>query len=149
MFTTSVEILDALRARLALHSDRKIAVAMGVAHTTVQNWRTGRSAMSPELAMKAAELLGVDPGPLVLSVLAEGERREPVAGMFRTLARRLERAGRKAGRRAAGVALAVGAAMLCAAPGPAQAAGGPGALPELYIRLNRTRGLSRTLALAL
>lgn len=149
MFTTSAEILDALRARLHLHSDRKVAAALNVNHATVGHWRTGRSAMSPELAMKAAELLGVDPGPLVLSVLAEGERREPVAGMFRNLAKRLERVSRKAGRHAAAVALGVGAALLSAAPGPAQAGTGSGALPELYIRLNRPRGLSRTLALAL
>lgn len=124
MLESSSQIVDALRIRLAVDSDSAVAAALGITHSAISQWRTGRTSMSPDLAVRAAELLGVEPGPLVLVCLAETERRPPLAALYRQLADRLGR-GTRRGRRAAAalVALAVGAA-LGGAPAPSQAAQG-------------------------
>lgn len=138
MLENSAQIVDALRIRLAVDTDTAVAAALGITHGAISHWRAGRFAMSPELACKAAELLGVEPGPLVLVCLAETERRPPLAALYRQLADRLGKGARR-GRKAAAalVALALGAG-LAGAPPPAQAA--PGASPGLYIMANRRRG---------
>lgn len=137
MLENSAQIVDALRIRLAVDTDNAVAAALGVTHASVSHWRHGRSAMSPELAAKAAELLGVEPGPLVLVCLAETERRPPLAALYRQLADRLGRGARR-GRRAAAalLGLAVGAGLL-GAPPPSYAARAEG--PALYILSNRRR----------
>lgn len=124
MLENSAQIVDALRIRLAVETDSAVAAALGVTHSTISHWRYQRTGMSPELAVRAAELLGVEPGPLVLVCLAEAERRPPLAALYRQLADRLGRGARR-GRKAAAalVALALGAG-LAGAPTPSQAATG-------------------------
>lgn len=132
MLENSAQIVDALRIRLGVDTDSAVASALGVHHSAVGHWRQGRSAMGPELAMKAAELLGVEAGPLVLVCLAETERREPIAALFRQLAARvIGRRGRPRKVAAVLAVVAVGAG-LGGAPGPSQAAAGPSAGPAIH-----------------
>jgi len=137
MLETSAEIVDALRIRLGVDTDSAVAAALGIRHSAISHWRYGRSAMSPELAMKAAELLGVEPGPLVLACLAETDRRPSVAALFRELAERLGRGAKRGRKAAAVVALAIGAAALGGVPTPSQAAQADAR--GLYIMANRRR----------
>lgn len=127
MLENSSQIVDALRDRLAVETDSAVAAALGVKHSAVGHWRMGRSAMSPELAIKAAGLLGVEPGPLVLVCLAESERQAPIAALFRQLARKLNGGTRRHRRAAAAIAAVAVGAGLVAAPAPSQAATGPAA----------------------
>jgi plasmid maintenance system antidote protein VapI len=138
MYDTSAEVLDALRVKLRAHSDREIARRLDVTHTTVQHWRTGRSAMSPEVAIRAAELLGVPPELLLLRRYAELERSEDARRIVARIADGLQRAARKAGKAAALAGLAVAASTGIVAPAPSQAATGDSG-SGMYILLNRRR----------
>jgi len=99
-FDTSAAVMDALRAKLNTRKDADIARALGVTTATAAHWRTARSAMSPEHAMKAAAILGLPPAELVLGRLAESARSEEARTLYRELitvvSRRLKRAGRHA-----------------------------------------------------
>lgn len=142
MLETSAQIVDALRIRLGVQTDSAVAAALGVNNSAVGHWRACRSAMSPELAMKAAELLGVEAGPLVLACLAETERRPAIAALFRQLASKLApaRPGRRRKVAAALVAVSLGSGLI-AAPEPSHAATGAQAsgLTGIYIMRTRAR----------
>lgn len=112
-------------------------------HATVGHWRTGRSAMSPDVAVRAAELLGAPTELLLLRRYAELEKSEAARRVLARIADGLQRAARKAGRAAAVGALAIATGAGIVAPVPSHAAtgtAGPSA-DNLYIRLNRRRGL--------
>lgn len=133
MLDSSAQIVDALRIRLGVDTDAAVAAALGVRNSAIGHWRAGRSAMSPELAMKAAELLGVEPGPLVLVCLAETEhRRPPIAALFRQLAARVGHGARRGRKVAATLAAVSVAAALGGGPGPSQAAAGPAGGPAIH-----------------
>lgn len=146
MYDTSTEVLDALRVKLRAHSDRAIARHLQVTHSAVQNWRTGRSAMSPDVAIRAAELLEVPPELLLLRRYAELEKSEAARRIVGRIADSLQRAARKAGKAAALAGLAVAASAGIVAPTPSQAASGPGADYVYYVK--RRRGVLPQLALA-
>lgn len=139
MYETSAQVLDALRAKTGATSDRQLAPLLGVNFSAVNHWRVGRAAMSPEVAVRAAELLGVDPDLMLLRRYAELEKSEAARRIIERMADSLQRAARKAGRAAAVGALALVAAGASVAPAPAQAAtveSGPSA-DNLYIMLCR------------
>lgn len=137
MYETSTEVLDAIRSKLRAHSDREIARLLNVSHATVGHWRTGRSAMSPEVAMRAADLLGVPPELMLLRRYAELEKDSAARAVLRKIADRLQRAGRGAPRAAALAILAAGSLAGIGSPAPSQAAQADGA--GMYIMSNRRR----------
>lgn len=137
MFDTSADVLDALRAKLRAHSDREIARALGVHHSAVNHWRVGRAAMSPEVAMRAADLLGVPPELMLLRRYAELEKDSAARAVLRKIADGIQRAARKAPRAAALAALASGALAGIGSPAPSQAADVDGS--RMYILSNRRR----------
>jgi len=56
----TVEYLDAVKARLELPSDYQLAKVLGVTTQSITQYRSGRSALGIETAMKAGEILRVD-----------------------------------------------------------------------------------------
>lgn len=138
MYETTPDVVDALRAKTGAASDSALARMLGVNHTAVVHWRAGRCAMSPEIAVKAAHLLGVPPELLLLRRYAELEKDPAARSVVQRLADRLQKAPR-AGRRVAAIAtLAAMTAAGVAAPAPSHAAT-PSAAHNLYILLNRRR----------
>jgi len=57
---TTVEYLDAVKAKLRLPSEYALAKALGITQQSVAQYRNGRSALGIETSMKIGELLGVD-----------------------------------------------------------------------------------------
>lgn len=57
---TTVEYLEAVKAKLALPSDYALAKVLGVTHTSIIQYRNGRSALGIETSMKLGEILGLD-----------------------------------------------------------------------------------------
>jgi Plasmid maintenance system antidote protein len=122
MFETSAEVLDALRAKLKAHSDREIARILGVTHTTVNQWRQGKSAMSPAVAVRVAELLEVDPALLLIQRYVEAEKDPAAKAIMTKLAAQLRAAARRAKKVAAVAALACAGLIGLSTPQPSHAA---------------------------
>jgi len=57
---TTVEYLDQVKAARGLPSDYALAKLLGVTHTSIIQYRNGRSALGIETSMKIGELLGLD-----------------------------------------------------------------------------------------
>ena len=73
---TTVEWLDAVKARLDLPSDYAAAKALGVTRSAISGYRTGRSVFDEKTAIRAAEILGVDPFEVIACAHAESSRDE-------------------------------------------------------------------------
>lgn len=72
---TTIDFIDAIRRRFDC-SDYRAAQMLGITRSTVSSYRRGKSMMSEEAAIRAAELLDLDPAYVLAEVAAE---RTPVA----------------------------------------------------------------------
>lgn len=68
----TVDILDAIKARLNLPSDYALAKQMGITHSAITIYRKKHTTMSDETALKAAKLLKI--APFYFMALANAER---------------------------------------------------------------------------
>ncbi|MBD1410261.1 DUF3693 domain-containing protein [Burkholderia contaminans] len=82
---TTAQWLDALKERLGLPSDYAVAKALGVTRGAVSHYRTGRSAFDDVTAVRAAELLGMDPAVMLASVQYERAKNEDVREAWASL----------------------------------------------------------------
>jgi DNA-binding XRE family transcriptional regulator len=57
---TTIEYLDAVKLERQLPSDYALAKLLGVSHTSVIAYRSGRSALGIEVSMLVGEILGID-----------------------------------------------------------------------------------------
>lgn len=62
---TTIDFLDALKARHSLHSDYSVAKKLGVTRTSISNYRSKRSFFDNDTAIRVARLLDIDPGFVV------------------------------------------------------------------------------------
>mgnify|MGYP003471410918 CR=1 FL=1 len=69
---TTNEFLDAVKQRHGVTSDYALAKLLGVRHTTISNYRTMRSRLDDQMAIKVAKLLEMPPEAVM--VAAHGER---------------------------------------------------------------------------
>jgi predicted transcriptional regulator len=75
---TTVEYLDATKARLGLESDYAAAKALGVTRAAVSRYRTGTGTFDDLTAARVAEILGVEPIEVIAAV--NYERTKDVRG---------------------------------------------------------------------
>lgn len=68
---TTVDYLDALKAKLGLPSDYAAAKLLGVSRAACSRYRTGVSTFDDEVAFKVAELLEINPLEVIVSARAE------------------------------------------------------------------------------
>ncbi|WP_321921049.1 helix-turn-helix domain-containing protein [Burkholderia sp. BCC1998] len=71
---TTVQWLDAVKARLDLPSDYAAAKALGVTRSAVSAYRNGRSVFDEKTCIRAAELLGIDPLEVIASARVESAK---------------------------------------------------------------------------
>ena len=72
--TTTTALMDRVKEIHKLPSDYQLAKILGVTPAHVYNWRTGRSAPEPAIAVKIAELLNKP--PIEILALIETQREE-------------------------------------------------------------------------
>ncbi len=119
---STVELLDAVRAKHGLTSDYQLSKILGIRPTTVSNYRVRRSFPDETVCLKIAKLLDLEPG-YVLAVVA-AERAQSVE---------IRKAWEKAAKAVAGTAVAlVAGCALALAPLP-YSAPSAAAAPALYI----------------
>jgi transcriptional regulator with XRE-family HTH domain len=94
-FQTSGEVLDALRVKLGVNSDGKVARELGLNRAAVSNWRVGRGTMSPETALKVAKILEVDTVPFIMTRLVESEGNGELKAIYRLVAQQFARSVKK------------------------------------------------------
>lgn len=71
---TTVQWLDAVKARLDLPSDYAAAKALNVTRSAVSKYRLGRSVFDEKTCIRVAEILGVDPLEVIASARVESAK---------------------------------------------------------------------------
>jgi len=74
MSNSTADYLDAIRAKLQLRNDNALAKALGISRQTVSNYRLRGTSMDDDVAARAAELLGIQPGTVLLDMYTERTR---------------------------------------------------------------------------
>lgn len=121
---TTLDFLDAVKARHSVESDYKLAQLMGVTRSCISNYRNGKSSLDDVAALKVAELLELSPGIVLSAVHAERAKAPAEKAAWNSIFEKL-------GGLAAGVLIAS-----CLYPSPADAsvyAASQPAKPALYI----------------
>jgi transcriptional regulator with XRE-family HTH domain len=67
----TLEYLAACKTALGIESDYALAKALGVSQTGISNYRTGRSRMDDDVALKVAEILQLHPLQVIAAANAE------------------------------------------------------------------------------
>jgi hypothetical protein len=112
---TTVQYLDALKARLDLPSDYAAAHVLGVTRATVSKYRLGKSVFDERIAAHVAELLSLDPLEVISACKAESAQDVHMRRVW-------ENAWGKATGAAVTTAFAACIVGLAAAPSPARSA---------------------------
>jgi predicted transcriptional regulator len=85
----TVDYLDALRAKLHLSNDSDLARTLGVQRQTISRYRLLPVSMDDEVAMKAANLLGIRPATVLLDMYAERQRNPAIKTVWQEAAEEL------------------------------------------------------------
>lgn len=87
---SSLDLLDLARHRQGDVTDYRIAKLLGVPPATVSNYRTGRSIPVNPIAMRLAELAGIDPAHAIVSVNRDRATTDEEREVWEKLAERLK-----------------------------------------------------------
>jgi transcriptional regulator with XRE-family HTH domain len=68
---TTVDYLDAVKAKLGLPSDYAAAKALRIAHSAISRYRNGKGSFDDEVAFRVAEILDINPLEVIVSARAE------------------------------------------------------------------------------
>lgn len=68
---TTTDYLDEVKARYGLRSDYALAIKLGIGSSGINNYRKRYSHFNDLMAVKVAELLGIDPAEILAAVNAE------------------------------------------------------------------------------
>src|SRR6267142_1737721 len=75
----TTDLLDEVRKIKGLDSDYAAAKLLKVRTQTISSYRTGRTQMNDEMALRASRMLGRPPAPLFAQLAAERARNAEVA----------------------------------------------------------------------
>ena len=89
----TLEFIDALKRQHSITSDYAAAQLLGLTRSQLSRYRNGKDYPSDDMAMKIADLMGLDPGYVVACIHAERAATEPTRQLWAGIAKRLERAG--------------------------------------------------------
>jgi len=67
----TTDLLDEIRDTKGLTSDYQVAKLLEVRSQTITSYRTGRTQMNDEMALRATRVLGRDPAPVLAQLAAE------------------------------------------------------------------------------
>lgn len=90
---TTRDLLAAAKSAQGIPSNYRLARVLDVPETTVQRWNNGRSRPEDSLAVRLAEMAGLDAGQVVASIRAERAEPGPMRDLWVDVASRLARAG--------------------------------------------------------
>lgn len=82
---TTIEYLDQVKAERGLTSDYALAKLLGITTTAVQQYRSGRSAIGIETAMKVGDILGVDGHAVYADGQIERAKNAEISAFWKTI----------------------------------------------------------------
>lgn len=82
---TTLEFLDALKARHSVQSDYATAKLLGVTQQCVSTWRNKRSFFDDSTAIQVGKLLEIDPAYVVACVHAERAKKDEEKAVWREI----------------------------------------------------------------
>ncbi|MFM0206931.1 DUF3693 domain-containing protein [Paraburkholderia sediminicola] len=126
---TTIQYLDAVKKKLDLPSDYAAAKALGVTRAAVSRYRNSLGTFDEAVAMRAAEILNVDPLEVISACKAESAHDERIRKVWVNI-------WGKATGAATTVAVTVFIAGLAAAPSPARSAPVSAESATLYLMSN-------------
>lgn len=110
---TTVEFLDAVKAKTGLPSDYAIAPVLGVTRSAVSKYRNGKDFLGEETALRVAHILDLEPAAVLAAIQAEKAKTDEGKAAWKLIYEKL-------GGIAASVAMA--AILFPGSPTPASAA---------------------------
>jgi len=87
----TIDFLDQLKAVHNLPSDYAISQRLGLSRQQVSKYRSGREAMSDEIALEVASMLDIDPGYVVACMHAERARDAGVRSVWEHVADKMSK----------------------------------------------------------
>ncbi len=72
----TLDIVSRIKNKIGKDSDYAVAKALGVNRQNISNYRIRNTVMSPDDALKAAEILEVNPEDIALELFAEKSKKE-------------------------------------------------------------------------
>lgn len=140
---TTVQYLDALKAKTGAGSDYALAPKLGVTRAAISNYRNGRSFFDDEMCLKVASLLEIKPFIVMADIHAERAKTEPEKSAWRAASEAFAK-----------LVTITGIGIMLSAPTPSHANTGAGAesakqQPDLYIIRNRKRRTRRNNAFSM
>jgi len=88
---TTNDLLDEVRKINGIESDYRLAKLLNVRQPTISNYRSGRSQLSDEIAVRLAALMDRHPGYILASLAADRAKHPDVAKAWRETAKMLGR----------------------------------------------------------
>ncbi|MGY2488534.1 helix-turn-helix domain-containing protein [Cupriavidus sp. CP313] len=85
---TTLEFLEAVRAKLGGASDYAIAKELGLTRAAVSRYRNGLSGFDDDTAIRVARILDIDPACVLLAAHAERTKTPEARNVFAALADR-------------------------------------------------------------
>lgn len=86
---TTVDFLDAVKARHALPSDYSLAPVLGITRAEVSRLRNRKSALGDSTALQVAKLLDIDPAQVIASAHAERAKHPEEKAVWQSITERL------------------------------------------------------------
>lgn len=68
---STLHYLSAVKKRLSIESDYALAKALKIRHSTICGYRAGKSRMDDDVALKIADILGLNPLEVIAAANAE------------------------------------------------------------------------------
>lgn len=85
----TLEFISEIKKKYELRSDYAAAKLLKISTPTIYNYKRGKSQFDDTVAMKAAELLNLDPGYVLACVYAERTHNKKIASIWKKAAERL------------------------------------------------------------
>jgi hypothetical protein len=92
---TTTDLLDEIKEEKGLGSDYAVAKLLEVRTQTITSYRTGRTQMSDEMALRVARVLGRSPAPVFAQLASERAKDPEVIKIWAEAAKVLARHARK------------------------------------------------------
>jgi Phage related protein/Helix-turn-helix len=80
---TTVQFLDAVKAKHNLPSDYALAKILGITRSGVSKFRVGKDYLGEDTAIKVAELLDLDPGYVMVCIASERAKNPQVKAAWK------------------------------------------------------------------
>jgi hypothetical protein len=85
----TVEYLDAVKKKLGISSDYALQAPLGVKKQSVSNYRNGRSGFDSRVAMRVAQILGLEPLVVIADMEIERAATPEVEDFWKQIARKV------------------------------------------------------------